>query len=154
MMNTNKLQDKDDRAAGPPPAGAAPGKVWRYSRCDGWRHVDDPLLAAGCGPDADPSDAGFELFVEHGTDTSTLCLSVYARVGDDVYLIVLGGVLLNRTFVAADLPSLLAVLPPLVAMTRDAAALDEVERQHAERVKRKRRGLVYNARARRMEEAG
>lgn len=151
-MATTEPPDKGNHTTTTPPGAEPPfGRIWQYHHRDGWREVDDPLHRRPGYLDEQLAAAGYDALACWDRGAASLSLSVYCHPPTDRYYVTLIGVLVYRAFAVADTPSLLALLPGLLAMVRDADALDEAERAHQERVKRKRRGAcIYDPRRRQM----
>jgi hypothetical protein len=118
--------------------GAAAGAGVAVSGGDGLTWRPHPLVDQRPGPVEDRL-----LAANHGRfvawQPGNLDLSVHVAPDHRHYLIVLGGVAVFKTFLAADLPSLLTILPPLVAMAKVAAELDRRDEEVEAEMERLRR---------------
>ncbi len=149
-MHTTDRDGKATLPPTPPPAPPPCGELWQYTLRDGWQLVPDPLAQHPGDLDEQLAAARCECFGLWRRDDAGLSLAVHVTPADR-YLVVLEGQTVFRVVAAADLPSLLTILPPLVAMVRDTWTLDAGEREFEERRRRRKQGPVYNAAKRCME---
>jgi hypothetical protein len=113
-------------AARQDPAALTPDveRVWCFS-ADGWAKVPDPLAAEPGDLDDQLAAAGFSQLFALGGPADTLSLIVYGTEPErDNYALLLSTPATNRLFLADGTPALLALLPSLIGMVKDAAALD------------------------------
>jgi hypothetical protein len=108
--------------------------VWLYSR-GGWSEVDCPVDDQSGDLDEVLEAAGYQTFLGW-PQAGSVELSVHAAPVRTHYVIVLAGPVIYEVLLAADLPSLLDLLPRLVRMAKDAAALDRLEMEAEARAAR------------------
>jgi hypothetical protein len=113
------------RLNGKAPDNVPRRQVWCYTRGH-WSQVDCPVDDSEGDLDELLWEAGYQTFLGWA-EAGSIELAAHAAPGRRHYLIVLAGPLIYEVLLAADLPSLLQLLPPLVRMAKDAALLDRLE---------------------------
>jgi hypothetical protein len=109
--------------------------MWQFDHSDRWHLIPNPVPDDEADMVNQLAAAGYEVLGDFGHDASSLRLTVFANEQAQ-YIVALEGPVLTKMFAIADLPSLLAYLPGLMAMVRDAATIDREEREFERRRRR------------------